>query len=306
MEFFDFTNLAQTLSTLITNDHYYTYYWVCLIIGGVAFLSLFAMQAVALYTIAKNNGYKNRWMAFVPFLNTYYIGVLAKKNNTFNTKTKYFSLALAIVEVISAVVGILYAVAVIQLFSTDYLTAVPEPVYNSAHEIIATVFSGKYEVSDQLPQSLYWALWVFENANKYLFTVLDLIYIVLSVFVLSAFFRSYSPRNYMIFTIISVILPVKGLFMLCVKNKKEVNYVDYVKEMQKRRYDAYQEYMRNSGGYGNGGYNNGGYGNGANNAGYNNAGQGQASHAEDPFDGLGQQPNKGNNSPDDDPFDDLK
>ena len=311
MEFFEFADLAQTLSAAISGDPYYTYYWVCLIIGGVAFLSLFSLEAVALFTIAKNNGFKHRWMAFIPFFNTFYIGVLAEKNKTFNAKTKYFSLALAIIEVIGVALSIAYSVAVLQLFSTTYIKAIPEPFYNTAGELVGTLFTGKYEV-ENLPESLAWAWWIFKNTSNYILSFIDLAYIILSVFVLSAFFRTYSPRNYMIFTIFSVIFPIKAIFMVCIKDNKAVNYVEYMREMQKRQYDAYQQYMRNNGGYNNGGYNNGGYNNGGynnggyNNGGYNNAGQGQASQPDDPFGGLGEQSCNGGKPADDDPFGDLK
>lgn len=316
MEFFDITNLSQTLIASITNDPYFTHYWICLIIGGVAFLMLFALKAVALNTIAKNNDYKHRWMAFVPFLNTYYLGVLSEKNKTFKAKTKYFSLAWAIVEVLSVAVGILYSVAVIKLFETTYITAIPELYYDSKGELILTLYMGKYKV-DNLPASLNWAWWVFNNSNSYIFLLIDLVNIVLSVFVLSSFFRTYSPRNYMVFTIISIIFPISGIFIFCVRNKKAVSYVEYVKEMQRRQYDAYQQYMRDRGGYNQGGYNQGGYNQntsnqyGSNQSGYyegnsNGAGQGNASRPEDPFGGLGENAKNNGKPADEDPFGDLK
>ncbi|MGN0812461.1 MAG: hypothetical protein ACI4MQ_03010 [Candidatus Coproplasma sp.] len=302
MEFIEFTNIAQSLTASITGDPYYTYYWICLIIGGVAFLSLFSLEAVALNTIAKNNGFKHSWMAFVPFANTYYLGVLSEKNKTFNTKPKYFSLAMAIVEALSVGFGILYSVAVIELFNTNCITAVPEPIYNTAGELVYTLFTGKYEV-ENLPASLNWAWWVFSNTNSYIFWLLDLVYIVLAVFVLSTFFRTYSPRNYMVFSIFSVLFPIKSIFMLCIKNNKAINYIDYVKEMQRRQYDAYQQYMRNNGGFNpNGGYNQGGYNQGSGNG----AGQGNANQPDDPFGGLGEQSKNDGKPVDDDPFGDLK
>ncbi|MGN1372753.1 MAG: hypothetical protein ACI4VK_01745 [Candidatus Coproplasma sp.] len=316
MEFFEIANVTQSVMSSIMGDPYYTYYWVCLIIGGVAFLGLYSLEAVALISIAKNNNFKHKWMAFVPIVNTYYIGVLAEKNKTFNKKTKYFSLALAIVEAISVCLGILNSVAIIQLFDTNYVTAIPEPIYNTAGELVYNLFVG-YE-AENLPASLNWAWWIFTNGNNYIFWLLELVYIVLEVFVLSAFFRTYSPRNYMIFTVLSVLFPIKAIFMLCVKNNKATNYMDYVKEMQKRQYDAYQQYMRNNGGFNpnggynqggynpNGGYNQGGYNpnGGYNQGGYNGAGQ--ASQPEDPFGGLGEQAGKSSKPADDDPFGDLK
>ncbi len=300
MEFFDFTNVAQTIAATLTNDPYYTYYWVCLIVGAVAFLAIYVIQAISLYSIATVNGYKSKWMAFVPFINTYYIGVLAEKNKTFNKPTKYFSLAMAIVEFICLTLGIVYSVAILLLFNGNYVNAISEPfIYNTAGEVIATVFTGKYELVN-LPAELAWTWWVFNNLGNYILNPLQLVYLVLSVFVLSAFFRTYSPRNYMVFTIFSVILPIKAIFMICIRNNKATGYMDYVRERQKRQYDAYQAYMRNM--------NNGNYNGGNNNGAYNNNGgyNGGGSAPEDPFGGLGEQHGNSSAPSDDDPFGDLK
>lgn len=303
MEFFDFANVIQSLVAVITDDPYYTYYWACLIVGAVAYLVFYSLEAVALYTIAKNNGYKNKWMAFVPFFNTYYIGALSKKNKTFGTQTKYFSLAMALLEFVCVGLGVLNAVAIMLLFEGNYVNAVPEPFYNTSGEIVAHVFTGKYEVLDSLPASLNWAWWVFNYMSSYILNTLDLAYLVLSVFVLSAFFRSYSPRNYMIFTIFSIIFPIKAIFMICLKNNRETNYVEYMRERQKRQYDAYQAYMRNMN---NGNYN-GGYGNpNGNNGNYNGGNPQSGSAPEDPFGGLGAQSGNNNSTPPEDPFDDIK
>ncbi|MGN0807689.1 MAG: hypothetical protein ACI4MN_04490 [Candidatus Coproplasma sp.] len=294
MEFIEFTNNSITLLEML-GDIRHNYLWVAFVVGGVAFLIFYVLESIALFTIAKKNGFKNKWMACVPILNTYYIGVLAEKNKTFNAKTKYFSLALSIVEAVNLVFAILYYVSISLLFSSpDYVNA----YYTATSEVISNPFAYKYELGD-LPSSLNWAWWVFNAYDTYLVSIFDLAYIILLVFVLSAFFRTYAPKNYFIFTILSVILPIMQILFLCVRNNKATNYVDYVKEMQKRQYEAYQEYMRNMGGFNQGGYNN--------NGGYNNgAGQGQPSQPEDPFGGLGEQSNKGNTPSEDDPFGDLK
>ncbi len=287
---------------LITGDPYYTYYWVCLVVGAVAFAVIYALEAAALYTIAKNNGYEKRWMAFVPFFNTYYIGVLAEKNKTFNTKTKNFSLALAIIEAVCVALNILYIVSIFLLFSGNYLKAIPENIYNTAGELIATVFTGNYEITG-LPENLEWAWWVFSSMHSYILSTMNIAYLVLTVFVLSSFFRTYSARNYMVFTILSILFPIKTIFMFCIRKNKAKNYMDYIRERQKRQYDAYQQYMRNNGGYN-------GYGNGAGganpNGGYYGGGatpNGGRPTPEDPFGGLGEQ---GGNPPAEDPFDDMK
>lgn len=300
MDFFSIADSVQTIIGLIADDHYYEKYWLSLTIAGICFVALFALEAAALFIIAGKNGYKNRWMAFVPFFNTYYIGVLASKNKTFKKDTKYFALAMAIAEVIITVIGVLSIVAVFKLFSPynvemGYISAKYEPYRNLEGEIVDYFFLGNYTVNN-LPENLNWALWVFNYISDVSYAI-DLIYIVLAVFVLSAFFRSYSPKNYLVFTIFSVLLPIKSIFMIAIRDNKETSYVDYMKEVQRRRYNAYQEYMRSNAsrppfnGYG--GYNEA------------NAPRRDATPPEDPFGDLGKSSNV-DNGQSDDPFGDLK
>lgn len=301
MEFFGIADSVQMAISLITDDPYYSKYWVSLTVAAICFATLFALEAAALFIIAGKNGYKNRWMAFVPFFNTYYIGVLAAKNKTFKKDTKYFALAMAIAEVVKTAIGVLSIVAVFQIFSPynvemGYISAKYEPYLGGDY----LIFQGNYNVSN-FPENLNWALWVFNYISDISYAV-DLIYIVLAVFVLSAFFRSYSPKNYLAFTILSVILPIKSIFMIAVRDNKETDYADYVRDIQRRRYNAYQEYMRNNANQppfnGYGGYN--GY-NGNNAAPHNQ----EKTPPEDPFGGLGENVG-GDNGQGEDPFGDLK
>ena len=77
MDFFEYANLAlQFVDGGL--------FWVPFLVGGLCFATVFVFEGVALYTIAKREGYKNKWMAFIPFFNTYYIGVCAQKNKCMN------------------------------------------------------------------------------------------------------------------------------------------------------------------------------------------------------------------------------
>ena len=82
MDFFQFASYAELFVSLSMNpDQTVTNrLWICLLVGGLCFLIVYIFQAVGLFTIAKREGYGNKWMAFVPFFNLYYIGVCAEKN----------------------------------------------------------------------------------------------------------------------------------------------------------------------------------------------------------------------------------
>ena len=314
MEFFEIANIAEAL---FYNDPYKHYLWAYLLIGALGFGILYTFQAFALYTIATRCGTERRWMSFVPLLNTYYIGVLADKNRIFNkVKPKYFSLAMAVLEGIYIVLGILYYMASFNIFVGGFA----EPVYETVVSLGSTwqILNG-YE-SVNLPANLLWLWWMAMSMPSALMYWVELAYRLLGVFVLVSFFRTYSSPRYVIFVIFSVLFPIKGIFMFAVRNNKDKNYGEYLREQQMRQYRMYQQYMRdgqNGGNY----YNNNGYGgqygNGAN-SGYggqynqgNPYGQGgQRPTPEDPFDGLGGQDKTGGAGGNgshggDDPFSDL-
>ena len=299
MEFFEIASIAELA---FMSDVYKRYMWAYLVIGACFFALIYILQSVALYTIATREGFKNKWMAFVPFFNTYYIGVVSEKNTVFRTKAKYVSLAAALAEVAYCALAILYYVSMYVIFKGDYA----EPVYETM-----VYFGRQMDILTgynlYLPDSLSWAGWVFSHLEDYILYWVQLAYLILKVFILVAFFRTYASPRYVLFSVLSVLFPLGGIFMFVVRNNRGKNYVEYIREQQQRQYRMYQEYMRNSGGMdGQSGSNYGSYYGGGQGDPY--AQQRPSTPPDDPFGGLGssnggQSGQRGGNP--NDPFDDL-
>ncbi|MCM1437688.1 MAG: hypothetical protein NC131_00555 [Roseburia sp.] len=304
MEFFEISNIAELA---FMSDVQKRYFWAYLVIGACVYAVLYILRGVALYTIAKREGFKNRWFAFVPFLSTYYIGVVSDKNNVFRTKAKNVSLIAAAVEVVYCVLAILYYVATYQIFKGGYATPRYETlVYSSEFEILTG-----YDIA--VPDGLRWAGWIFSYMQDYIMYWVQLVYIILNIFVLVAFFRTYASQRYVLFSVLSVLFPVSAIFMFAVRKNRGKNYGEYVREQQQRQYRMYQEYMRESG---QGGANDGSQ-NGSGNS-YYGGYQGNPyvqprpeTPPEDPFGGLGSNAGNGEsgknaNGGGGDPFDEFK
>ena len=278
MEFFEIASIAEIA---FINDVYKNYMWAYLVIGGCVFAIIYILQAVALFTIATREGFKNKWMAFVPFFSTYYIGVVSDKNPIFKTKAKNVSLAAALVEFVYCALAVLYYVAMYLIFSGGYAEPIYETmVYGTQLEILTG-----YELN--LPENLAWAGWVFSHLQDYILYWVQLVYIILKVFILVAFFRTYATPRYVLFSVLSVLFPIGGIFMFAVRNNRGKNYIEYIREQQQRQYRMYQEYMRNNGPDGQSGSNYGSYygGNGGQNDPY--AQPRPSTPPDDPFGGLG-------------------
>lgn len=299
MEFFEFADIVQTVKDLSYTDYANSYLWVCLVIGGCMFGIMYAFEATALYTIAKREGFKRKWMAFVPILNTYYMGVVSEKNRIFKTKAKHVAIGVACAELVYCVLGILYYVAEFKIFNGGYAEPIYKPVLVGGEGVDIIV---GYTIKN-LPANLAWAGWVYTNLPDYVMYWVQLLYIISNVFLLIAFFRTYSSPRYVLFAVLSAIFPIKAIFMFAVRNNRGKNYVEYLKEQQQRQYRMYQDYIRNSQNGQNGNY-------GAGDPYSQQSGKtppsdpfgGLGEEKKDPFGGLGEEKK---NPPDDDPFADL-
>ena len=105
MDFFQFASYAEFFVTLSmdANGDVPNRLWICLLVGGLCFLIVYVFQVVGLMTIAKREGYKNRWQIFIPFFNTYYIGVCAQKNKVYNVNARKFAIVTAVLELVMVI-----------------------------------------------------------------------------------------------------------------------------------------------------------------------------------------------------------
>lgn len=286
MDFFEYSSFAAEF--LAKEQH-----WLSYVIGGLCFAIIFIFQAIALYTIAGHEGYKNRWFAFIPFLNTYYIGVCAQKNRCFKTvDTKLIAMIAAILE------GVLFVGFVI--YEVGYCLALPFT------EVIETteLFGKTIEIWGlrAIPEHLAWAGWCYNYFYAYVLRWFKLVYIFFEVVILVAFFQTFASRRYLLFTITSILFPIQGILFFVVRNNRGMSYRDFLRAEQERQYKMYsqyrQQYNRNpyDRNYGQNPYNQNPY----NQNPYSNgpAQNGGNEQADDPFSEYG----KGNP---DDPFDDL-
>ncbi len=226
MDFFEYASIAEYF--VGTNNR-----WVMYLVGGLCFLIVFVFQAVALYTIAKKAGYKNKWMAFIPFFNTYYIGVCAQKNKCFNViNAKAIGAVAAVFEFVLVAAYIVYHVG------CSLVMPYAVPTEQTSMGIVYYVYT-----LESVPAHLNWAAWCY----NYLDTVLgfvELIYLLVNVALLICFFQTYASRRYILFAITSVIFPISGILFFIVRNNKGVNYRDYVRAEQARQYRMYQQYQQ--------------------------------------------------------------
>ena len=268
-------------------------WWLVALIIGFVFIVMFVLQAIALYTVASREGYKNKWLAFIPVVSTYYIGVCAQKNKIFN------KVDARIIGIVTAVLELLLLVGSITYFIAFYKLAIGQYIKIDYIKTDSNATAREFYLLS-VPNELYWARWCFEYLQKYILYVIDLVFMLAQVLLLSAFFQTYASRRYFLFTLVSIIVPVQGIIFFVIRKNKGLSYRDFVRAEQERRYRTYQQYQQQN--FNQNPYNQNPYSNysNPNNGPYNqNGGQPRQTPPEDPFAEFGGSGNGADNS---DPF----
>lgn len=226
MDFFNYASIASAFTSEL---------WVILLVGGLCFALIFTFQGVALYTIAGREGYQNKWMAFVPFLNTYYIGVCAQKNRFYKLDTKKVAISAAVFEgVLVALYLFYYITRYAVLEANGYIGYITQD--SGLGYWIEVPF-----IRSDLPESLNWAAWVAEHLNDYVIWYIDIVYVLLNAVLLICFFQTYACNRYVLFTITSILFPIQGILFFVVRNNKGMNYREFILKRQARQYQLYQQ-----------------------------------------------------------------
>lgn len=268
-------------------------YWVAILVGALCFLLVYVFRAVALYTIAKREGFGHKWMAFVPFFSTYYIGVCAQANRIYNAKAQTISLIAAIVEVVAVIYFIFYYSVIFTVELNGF--------YVTETGLSSLGMSTTYTVADYDKLALHgwnWMGWVYDN-GYYIARVLDLLWFVFSLLVYTAFFQTYGSRHYWLFAITSAFFPISGILFYVVRKSPAQNYRSYVRSQQEQAYRMRQQYYNqynnpyNQNPYNQNPYNQNPYSRPQNN-----------DSASDPFEGVGNEnvSHSHSSKSDDDPF----
>lgn len=292
MDLFEYASISQTMGL--------EQLWLQLLVGGLCFIVVFVFQAVALFIIARREGYKNKWMAFLPFFNTYYIGVCAQKNGFYSINAKKIGIVAAVMESVLFVTFVLYYVCAAYVTSHGWLVVVKEQTTIFGDTVATYGYNG--------PVNYAWMGWISLYLYEYILRWVDLLYVLVQAALLVCFFQTYAANRYFLFTITSILFPIQGILFFVVRNNRAMNYREYIRKQQERQYRMYQQQQQQN--FQNNPYNQNPYGNNRTytppeppeNAEGNRTDGGNANgghNDDDPFGGLG----AGGGNPPQDPFD---
>lgn len=203
------------------------------LIGVLIWAGLFALQGVALHTMATRRNLKKPWRAFVPFVNLLLMGELAGKCHFFGKRIKRAGLWLMIAQIVATILMLLHTLAQVYLYTV----------------------CGAPQVSPQTGLQ-YWtglsgfSLVAFRVCNicSYIAPIAQLFYEVLLFIVMVSLYKNYSHKNHMLFGVLCFLIPISRMIVLFVLRKNK--YVDYDAYMRARR-EAYMRQQQQYNPYGN-------------------------------------------------------
>ena len=77
MEIFNFYQIGYTLFYMFTGGRDEVLRITFgIIFGIILWITMFVLQGVGLFVMAKHRNLKNKWLCFVPFANIYYMGTM--------------------------------------------------------------------------------------------------------------------------------------------------------------------------------------------------------------------------------------
>lgn len=229
MDFFEYASIADQMMQMFNGTVNLP---IAFVVGGLCFAIVYIFQSLGLYTIAKREGIKNWWMAFVPILNTYFIGECGRKNRFLKIDTRIIATIAAVAEGIMFVLYIMEYAAFYQLYNSGCLLI-------SSIQDDTTLWSVTMKVSEYVPSNLNWAVWYFNYDNVFI-GIFDVIYLFSLVITLSCFFQTYAARRYFLFAFTSVLFPIQGILIFAVRKNKGMSYAEYMRGVQEKMYRQYR------------------------------------------------------------------
>lgn len=225
MTFIDMNGISSTLKPWVI--------WVVLAIYLVLLVGFYLLRSIGLFTLAKRNGrFKGDWTVWVPFAWVYGASKLAGDVYLFGKKISAFPLIILIVSLTTGICSLTVKFAY-YLPMVAYYFQGGEVLLSNTTEFFPI---GSYYISSALayicvpninfPYSP--AIWTLLDVLYYVQSALSIAQLVLMVFMLSAFFRSYLPGHYLVATIFSV-LGLFPPFAFAVRKNTKIDYNEYVR-----------------------------------------------------------------------------
>lgn len=197
---------------------------IFILTSAVVNITCFVFKGIGLSSIAKREGYKHTFLAYIPFASYFLLGKIVGGVKVFGYRVKNLGL-----------------VAMIAMFLTYLLTGVYEGFMYGGN-IVSLITTGELGV---LP-NVYGNVWIDVVLNVFTL-VASVVYIIADVFLMLTFFMYYGKKYQILYSLLSILFePVFGILVFAVRKHERFDYSQYMK----MRFDSYNA-NRSGGGFNN-------------------------------------------------------
>lgn len=207
--------------------------WTIIAISIAVMLAFYVLRSLGIYTLAKRQGVKAPYLAFIPCVWMYTAVKLIKKVRLFNRP----------MESLALIFCIIFSVSQVLTFASEFIVNFP---------LVGNFLAGRDICLAENPSCLKdgyfaWTAGVYVgpdfvnpygNAHRimeiiltvisYVGIIFDLGAIFVTVFVYINLFRCYWPQHHVLASILSI-FGLFAPFAFVIRNKDYVNYIDYMR-----------------------------------------------------------------------------
>ena len=242
MGFYYINDIAESIVAIVKGVSDYLPL-LTLILSVLTFVTVFILQGVGLYTMAKRRGLKYKALAFVPFANIWYIGKLAGDCYFFNHRVKGVGMSAMIMQICTVLLTCGGVAAEVYL-----RLVVGAPQEGDLGLIWPNNLTG---ISAQLL--------TFYEVVGYVLPIVQLVFEIFFIILAMSLYKKYAPKNHMFFSMLTLFIPISPyIIIFAIRNNPAVNYEEYIRAQReayvRRQQQYYNTYQNSYNRYENGNY----------------------------------------------------
>lgn len=214
---------------------------------------MYLLRSIGIYTLAKRNGVRKPWLAWIPCLWIYPTCKLIGNIRIFGRPIKNAAFVFTLIYTLCEALAFAYNIATYIPLIGYYLQG---GVVYMGGEISGTIhYLGDYYVEAQTFINPFngW-LGTVMNVAYYVIDFLELLKVFVVITIYFDLFRKFWPQHYIIAAIASI-FGLFDIFVFIIRKKRPINYSDYIRSRYGNPYGT-NGYYGGSNNYGQGGYSN--------------------------------------------------
>ena len=215
-------------------------------------LALYVLRSIGVFVLAKKQGIKCAFLAWIPFVWLYPVCKIIGKIRTFGSTFSKLALAFTIIFALAEILTLTYNVLVYYPLIGNVLLGGKQVYIADGTQEAYSYFTSVLNLQEYWTGGIFYdatfvwpysaqtdhAISVFSNVVYYVSFILDIASVVITINVYIALFRKFWPQHFILASILSF-FGLFPIFVFVIRNKKEINYAEYMRSRYQAHYSVY-------------------------------------------------------------------